>query len=139
MIRKAGESFKTFLSKHPILKEIWDGMSFVVFILIVLWLTSCENKYQPNNNYVYTFSAMTHKDDYGRKQWSAHHFVIDEQIKNLGSFKECYVNYLEWSGLDPSGTYKKVYYADPKNINIYLFDKRWGGTTIDKADLCNVD
>jgi len=32
------------LSKYPLIRKIWDGMSFVGFILIVLWLTSCEKE-----------------------------------------------------------------------------------------------
>jgi hypothetical protein len=82
-------------------KKYWDcDIKFVLYHLIVLLLTSCENTYKANKNYLYTFSCVIEKDDYGRKVYGAHHFLLDEQIKDMSSFEECYVNYLEWSGLD---------------------------------------
>lgn len=121
------------------LNVIWHCVKYTLYILGILHLTACERTYKPNKNYVYTFSGMIHVNDYGMKEWGAHHFVLDEPIKDMESFKECYVNYLNWSGLDKDGLYKKVYYQDNKNIEIKLFDERWGGTTLTDADLCNVD
>lgn len=112
-------------------------ISTFIYLLFILWLTSCENTYKANTNYKYTFMGVTHKDNLGRKQWGGHHFILDEQIKDMPTFKECYVNYLEWSGLDPSGMYKKSYYADRKNVDIYLIDEVWGSVTVESADLCN--
>ena len=109
----------------------------LLFISFVLLLTSCENTYKANKNYVYTFSCVIEKDDYGRKVYGAHHFVLDEKIKDMSSFEECYVNYLQWSGLDKDGMYKKSYYTDRKNVEIYLIDEVWGSVTVESTDLCN--
>jgi len=108
-----------------------------LLVLSLILLSSCENSYKPNKNYKYTFSGSVHKDNIGRKIFGSHHFILDEQIKDMASFKECYVNYLEWSGLDKDGLYKKAYYQDNKNIVIYLFDETWGNVTLQDADLCN--
>lgn len=109
----------------------------VALLLVLLTLNSCENERHLDKNYVYTFSGVIDKDDYGRNIWGAHHFILDEKIKNMASFKECYVIYLEWSGLDKDGMYKKSYYLDDKNIKIELQDEVWGTTTVKNADLCN--
>jgi len=106
-------------------------------LLVLLTLGSCENERHFDKNYMYTFSGVIDKDAYGRKIWGAHHFILDEKIKNMASFKECYVIYLEWSGLDPDGMYKKSYYVDNKNISIELQDEVWGTVTVKNADLCN--
>jgi len=34
------KQIEKILNKYPIIREIWNGMSFVVFILLILWLTS---------------------------------------------------------------------------------------------------
>ena len=125
---------REFRDNNP---KTWDLIKFILFISFVLLVTACENTYKPNKNYVYTFSCVIEKDDYGRKVYGAHHFVLDEQIKDMLSFKECYVNYLQWSGLDEFGMYKKSYYADRKNVEIYLIDEVWGSVTVESADLCN--
>jgi len=125
---------KEFRDNNP---KTWDLIKFVLYISFVLLLTACENTYKPNKNYKYTFSCVTNKDDYGRKEYGAHHFILDEQIKDMSSFEECYVNYLQWSGLDKDGMYKKSYYADRKNVDIYLVDEVWGSVTVESADLCN--
>jgi hypothetical protein len=127
---------REFRDNNP---KTWDLIKFILFISFVLLVTACENTYKPNKNYVYTFSCVIEKDDYGRKVYGAHHFVLDEQIKDMSSFEECYVNYLQWSGLDKDGMYKKSYYADRKNVNIYLVDEVWGNVTLESADLCNVN
>lgn len=125
---------KKFINNNP---NTWELIKFILFISFVFLVTACENTYKANKNYVYTFSCVTHKDDYGRKIYGAHHFVLDEQIKDMESFKECYVNYLQWSGLDEFGMYKKAYYQDRKNVEITLKDETWGNITVTDADLCN--
>ena len=133
MIKK----IQSFVKKYWWLAAIWYGMKFTLLIFTILWLTSCENTYKANKNYKYTFSGATHKDNIGRKVYGSHHFILDEPIQNMASFKECYVNYLEWSGLDKDGLYKKAYYQDNKNIVIELFDETWGNVTTEDTDLCN--
>ena len=126
MIKK----IKTFLEKNWIITTI-------LYLLIILLITSCENTYKPNKNYRYTFSGMSHKDNIGRKIYGSHHFILDEKIKDMESFKECYVNYLQWSGLDKDGNYKKNFYDDRKNVYFTLEDEVWGRVTVSDADLCN--
>ena len=122
---------KLFLEKN------WIVLT-ALYIVVIFILSSCENTYKPNKNYKYTFQGSTHKDNLGRKVYGGHHFILDEPIQNMTSFKECYVNYLEWSGLDKNGEYKKAYYRDDKNIKIYLFDETRGNVTVESADLCNI-
>jgi hypothetical protein len=117
-----------------LLTGIWIVLAFILSSIL---LSSCENSYKPNKNYKYTFSGAAHKDNLGRKVYGSHHFILDEPIQDMASFKECYVKYLEWSGLDKDGLYKKAYYQDDKNIIIKLFDETWGNVTIQNADLCN--
>lgn len=133
MIKK----IQSFIKKYWWLAVIWYGMKFTVLIFTILWLTSCDNTYKANKNYIYTFQGSTHKDNLGRKVYGGHHFILDEPIQDMASFKECYVKYLEWSGLDKDGEYKKAYYRDDKNIYIYLFDETWGSITVESVDLCN--
>ena len=116
MIKK----IQSFVKKYWWLAAIWYGMKFTLLIFTILWLTSCENTYKPNKNYRYTFSGMSHRDNLGRKIYGSHYFILDEKIKDMESFKECYVNYLEWSGLDEKGLYKKNFYEDRKNVLIFL-------------------
>ena len=137
MFRNLSKRLELLAQRNQWVGTIWEGMRFTLFILFVLWLVSCENTYKANKNYKYTFSCVIEKDDYGRKIYGAHHFILDNQIKDMSSFKECYVNYLEWSGLDRAAMYKKAYYEDRKNVDIYLVDDVWGGVTVNDADLCN--
>ena len=120
MINKIKHLFK----KYWWLAIIWHGMKFTLLILTILFVTSCENTYKPNKNYRYTFSGLSHKDNIGRKVYGSHYFILDERIKDVESFKECYVNYLKWSGLDVDGLYNTLYYQDTKNISI-----KYDGTT----------
>jgi len=112
-------------------------MKYLIYLIIVITLVSCENTYKPNKNYRYKFSGMSHTDNIGRKIYGSHFFTLDEPIKDMASFKECYVNYLEWSGLDKEGIYKKNFYADRKNVYFTLEDEVWGRITVTDADLCN--
>ena len=86
---------------------------------------------------MYMFQGSTHVDNIGRRVYGGHYFTLDNQINDLKAFKECYVNYLEWSGIDENGEYKKAYYRDKKNIKINLVEERWGNVTINDVDLCN--
>ena len=112
-------------------------MRYLVYLITALTLLSCENTYKPNKNYRYRFSGMSHNDNIGRKIYGSHYFTLDEPIKDMASFKECYVNYLEWSGLDKEGIYKKNFYADSKNVYFRLDKEIWGQVTVTDADLCN--
>ena len=118
MIKK----IQSFVKKYWWLAAIWYGMKFTLLIFTILWLTSCENTYKANKNYIYTFQGTTHKDNLGRKVYGGHHFITDEKIQDMESFKECYVNFLDWYMGD--NVPKKVYYQDHKNVTI-TFD----GTT----------
>ena len=111
-------------------------MRYLILIL-TLGLFSCENTYKPNTNYRYTFRGVAYQDNIGRDIYGSHHFILDEQIKDMNSFKECYVIYLEWSGLDKEGVYKKNFYQDRKKLKIELMDEVWGRVTVSDADLCN--
>jgi hypothetical protein len=137
MIRKLLSKIKSLVKKYWWIAAIWYTIKIVTYITIILWLTSCENTYKPNKNYRYTFSGMSHKDNIGRKIYGSHHFILDEKIKDMESFKECYVNYLQWSGLDKDGNYKKNFYDDRKNVYFTLEDEVWGRVTVSDADLCN--
>ena len=137
MIRKLLSKIKSLVKKYWWIAAIWYTIKIVTYITIILWLTSCENTYKPNKNYRYTFSGMYHKDNIGRKIYGSHHFILDEKIKDMESFKECYVNYLQWSGLDKDGNYKKNFYDDRKNVYFTLEDEVWGRVTVSDADLCN--
>jgi len=137
MIRKLLSKIKSLVKKYWWIAAIWYTIKIVTYITIILWLTSCENTYKPNKNYRYTFSGMSHKDNIGRKIYGSHHFILDEKIKDMESFKECYVNYLQWSGLDKDGNYKKNFYDDRKNVYFTLEDEVWGRVTVTDADLCN--
>ena len=87
-------------------------------ILLLLVFASCEREYDAYPNYVYTFSYLNNVDEWGIETWGAHQFVTKTKITNIESFKECYVNYLCWSGLDDGCEVKKVYYADNKHVKI---------------------
>ena len=126
MIKK----IKLFLERNWVLATI-------LYMLMLLLLTSCENTYKPNKNYRYTFSGMSHRDNLGRKIYGSHYFILDEKIKDMDVFKECYVNYLQWSGLDEKGVYKMNFYADRKNVYFTLQEEVWGNVTVTDADLCN--
>lgn len=88
-------------------------------ILGILFLfTSCEKEFNPNVNYVYTFSVMIQKDEWGIETWGAHQIVLDEKIEDPESFKRCYVAYLKRTGKDIDGLYNKIYYQDSKRVNV---------------------
>lgn len=111
----------------------------VVAILIAMFLmanTGCEKEYSSGKNYVYTFSALVVKDQWGIETWGAHQFVTDEKIENEESFKECYVNYLKWSGLDHDGMYKKIYYTDHKNVKIKFIGETYQRFTVPAINGC---
>lgn len=129
-MKKLITKIKAFIEKN------WIILTFI-YIVIAFLLSSCENTYKADANYRYTFSGMSHRDNIGRKIYGSHYFILDEQVKDMASFKECYVNYLEWSGLDLEGTYKKNFYEDRKNVEIVLIKKVWGNITVTDADLCN--
>jgi hypothetical protein len=106
-----------------------------LILLLILVFSSCERDLNVNVNYKYEFMAMYHKDDYGIKHWGGHIFITDEPINDWASFKECYVNYLDWSM--GNELYKQIYYADRKNIQIkFLGTTRYTFTT-PEVDLCN--
>ena len=107
------------------------------FIFLLLpFLFSCEKDFHPDVNYVYTFSALVHKDEWGLETWGAHQFIVDNKIENLTKFKECYVNYLKWSGLDEDGMYKKIYYADPKHVKVEFLKESRLMWTVSAHDGC---
>jgi len=103
---------------------------------LLLILISCEKDYAPGQNYMYDFSALVVKDQWGVETWGGHQFVLDEKIENPEAFKECYVNYLKWSGLDHDGMYKKIYYADKKNVKIKYVGKSFAKFTVKAQDAC---
>ena len=106
-------------------------MKHLILILSLL-LIGCEREYSQGENYVYTFMAMYDKDDYGIKSWGGHQFILDEKISNMESFKECYVNYLDW--YMGNKVPKQIYYQDSKNIEI-----TYEGTTLQRFTLPEVN
>lgn len=107
-----------------------------LLILLSLVLISCEKDYAPGPNYMYDFSALVVKDQWGVETWGGHQFILDEKIEDVEAFKECYVNYLKWSGLDHDGMYKKIYYADRKNVKIKYVGKSFIKFTVKAQDAC---
>ena len=96
-------------------------MKRIVLLLMVV-LMGCDREYSQGDNYQYTFMALYDVDQWGIKSYGGHQFITDEPIQDMESFKECYVNFLDWyMGNDIP---KKVYYQDHKNVTI-TFD----GTT----------
>ena len=110
-------------------------MKKLLFLIPLLFL-GCEKSYSPSPNYVYDFSALVIKDQWGIETWGGHQFVLDEKIENVENFKECYVKYLEWSGLDIDGMYKKVYYTDRKNVQIKYVGRSYSKFTVKSQDAC---
>ena len=96
---------------------------WLLIIPILFW--GCERDFNPNTNYKYTFSAKVVKDEWGIETWGSHHFILDEKIKDMNSFKECYVNYLKWSGLDVDGMYNKIYYPDGLPVGFPVLSSRF--------------
>ena len=92
-------------------------------ILLLLLFVSCEREYDAYPNYVYTFSYLNNKDQWGIETWGAHQFVTKDKITDTESFKECYVKYLCWSGLDDGCEIKKIYYKDHKHVKIEYVGK----------------
>ena len=93
-----------------------------VVLLFAVILMGCDREYSQGDNYQYTFMALYDVDQWGIKSYGGHHFITDEPIQDMESFKECYVNFLDWYMRNSAP--KKVYYQDPKNVTI-TFD----GTT----------
>lgn len=104
--------------------------------LLILTLTGCEKEYSQGKNHAYTFSGLVVKDQWGVETWGSHHFVTDVEIENTESFKECYVNYLKWSGLDKDGMYNQAYYANPKNIKITYIGTTYQRYTVKAVNNC---
>lgn len=117
----------------PTLFQIIIGVIFGIILFITV---GCEKEYSTGKNYAYTFSALVVKDQWGIETWGAHHFVTDEKIGNEESFKECYVNYLKWSGLDHDGMYKKIYYTDSKNVKIKFIGETYQRFTVPAVNGC---
>ena len=92
-------------------------------VLFALLLLGCEEEYSSTPNYAYTFSYLANKDEWGVETWGAHHFVTNEKIQDIESFKECYVKYLCWNGLDQDCIIKKIYYSDSKKVKIEYLGK----------------
>ena len=105
-------------------------------LLLPLLFVNCERNYDSYPNYVYTFSCLIDKDEYGIETWGAHHFVVGEKIDDIESFKECYVNYLCWNELDVDCHYKQIYYSDHKKVKIKYVGKSTGVRILDKIDNC---
>ena len=104
--------------------------------VLLIVLVGCEKEYSQGKNYAYTFSALVVKDQWGVETWGSHHFVTDEPIENTDEFKECYENYLNWSGLDKDGLYKKIYYSKPKNVKIDYIGTTYQRITVKSINNC---
>ena len=120
---------KVIKTEPKMVKDGWGLVSSAVIGLVLLigtiiFLSSCEKEYSSGTNYVYMFQAKISTDEWGIENWGGHQFTTDEKIKDIEAFKECYVNYLKWSGLDVDGLYNRLYYQDTKNISI-----KYDGTT----------
>ena len=116
--------------------SFWGISLLAIGFFLILINTSCERQYDSYPNYVYTFSCVIDKDEHGIETWGAHHFVVGEKIDDIESFKECYVNYLCWSGLDHDCHYKQIYYSDTKKVRIEYVSKSTGVRILDKIDNC---
>ena len=114
----------------------WEFIMILIFTLFLFLFTSCDKEYSNGKNYVYTFSALVYKDEWGIETWGAHQFIIDEKIENVESFKECYVNYLKWSGLDFDGMYNRIYYTDHKNVKIRFERETFQKLTVPEINNC---
>jgi len=131
-INKKMKNFK-YNDFLPTLTQILIGLGLGIVLMV---LVGCEKEYSKGNNYVYTFSGLVVKDQWGIETWGAHQFVTDELIEDVESFKECYVNYLYWSGLDEDGMYKKIYYQDSKKIKIQYVGKTYARYTNKNVNNC---
>lgn len=129
---------KVIKTKPKMVKEGWGLVSsaFLGLILLIgaiVFLTSCEKEYSGGTNYRYMFQAKIKTDEWGIPTWGGHQFTTDEKIKDIESFKQCYVAYLKRSGKDVDGLYNKLYWQDSKNIEI-TYDgttyARWTNITI---------
>jgi hypothetical protein len=100
-------------------------------------LVSCEKELNANVNYKYTFSALVVKDQWGVETWGSHHFIVDEKIQDVESFKKCYVAYLKRSGKDIDGQYNKIYYQDSKKVKIVFDNETYLNWTYKDMDNCN--
>ena len=109
-------------------------MRYLVLFLAFITL-GCERDYNPDTNYQYMFQSLYEKDQWGIEHWGGHIFILDEPIKDMASFKECYVNYLDWGmGNDAP---KKAYYKDNKHVRITFIKTTQYNFTTPEVDLCN--
>jgi len=122
-------------------REFTYGVVKILYIVLIvigamMLLSSCEKDYGSGQNHIYMFSAKTHVDQWGIETWGGHNFIMDDKVQNMETFKECYVNYLNWSGLDIDGHYKKIYYTDHKNVNIKYMGTTPHRFTVKAIDNC---
>ena len=111
------------------------GMGLVLGIGLIF--IGCERTVKLDWNYRYQFSGVVGYDRLDRPIIGSHWFILDKRIADPNGFRECYVNYLDWSGLDPKGDYKKYFYMDRKMVKIEFKERVWGRRTVDDADICN--
>jgi len=105
----------------PTFSQVVVGLLLGILLIV---LVGCEKEYSQGKNHEYIFSALVVKDQWGVETWGSHHFITDEPIENIDKFKECYVNYLKWSGLDKDGLYNEIFYTNSNHVRI-----RYRGTT----------
>ena len=105
-------------------------------LILPLLLWGCEKEYSSGENYKYMFQAKIQTDEWGIQTWGGHLFTTDEKIKDIESFKKCYVAYLKWSGLDVDGLYNRLYWQDTKNIRITYEGKTYSRWTNIDINLC---
>jgi hypothetical protein len=121
--------------------QLFETLSILVTSLSVgiglIMLVSCEKELNANVNYKYTFSALVVKDQWGVETWGSHHFIVDEKIQDVESFKKCYVAYLKRSGKDIDGLYNKIYYQDSKKVKIVFDNETYLNWTYKDMDNCN--
>ena len=104
--------------------------------IVLLLLMGCEKEYNAYPNHTYTFSYLANKDQWGVETWGSHHFVTNEKIQDIEAFKECYVKYLCWNGLDKDCIVKKVYYSDRKKVKIQYLGKSPAVRTVIDINNC---
>jgi len=108
-------------------------MRYLVLLLAFITL-GCERDYNPDTNYQYMFQAMYEKDQWGIEHWGGHLFIMDEPIKDITTFKECYVKYLDWGMNNPIP--KKIYYEDDKHIKIEFIKTTQYNWTVPEVNDC---
>jgi hypothetical protein len=108
-------------------------MRYLVLILAFITL-GCERDLNIDTNYQYMFQALYEEDQWGIEHWGGHLFVMDEPIKDMASFKECYVKYLDWGMGDKIP--KKIYYEDDKHIKIEFVRETKYNWTVPEVNDC---